>query len=35
MPVVKIFYESHEDLVDTINAELGLNFNGKHTYVES
>ena len=35
MPVVKIFHESHEDLVDTINTELGLKLNGKHTYVES
>ena len=35
MPVVKIDLESHEDLVDTINTELGLKFNGKHTYVES
>ena len=35
MPVVKIFHESHEDFVDTINTELGLKFNGKQTYVES
>ena len=35
MPVVKIFHESHEDLVDTINTELGLKFNGKQAYVES
>ena len=35
MPVVKIFHESHEDLVDTINTELGLKFNGKQTYEES
>ena len=35
MPVVKIFHDSHEDLVDTINTELGLKFNGKQTYVES
>ena len=35
MPVVKIFHESHDNLVDTINTELGLKFNGKQTYVES
>ena len=29
MPVVKIFRESHEDLIDTINTELGLKFFGK------
>ena len=33
VPVVKIFHESHEDLVDTINTELGLKFNGnKHMW---
>ena len=35
MPVVISFHESHEDLVDTINTELGLKFYGKLTHVES
>ena len=35
MPVVKIFHESHEELLITINKELGLKFNGKQTYVEA
>ena len=35
MPVVKIFHESHEELLMTINKDLGLKFNGKQTYVEA
>ena len=35
MLVVQIFHQSHDNLVDTINTELELKFNSKHTYVES
>ena len=35
MPVVKIFHNSHEDLLASINTDFGVKFNGKKTYVEA